>query len=155
MQSRLQLDSAVEETITKRNAYFEKQCAGYVKREVTQPEYVVQCPGDADQSQSEKVDIDQGQSDEEHLILLFTKSKSTEPITITVKANQTDLIMEVDTGASVSLLSQATYKQTWQGHLPYLDKTNVRLHTYSGEFLRVLRSITVDVVYENQNNNYP
>ena len=67
---------------------------------------------DANQSQSEEVDTNQGQFDEEKFGLFFTKSKSTEPITITVKVNQADFVIEVDTGAPVSLLSEATYKQT-------------------------------------------
>ena len=74
---------------------------------------------------------------------------------ITVKADQADLVMEVDTGASVSLMSKTTYKQTWKGHLPHLNKSNIKLRTYSGEFLKVLGSITVDVAYENQNKQLP
>ena len=76
-------------------------------------------------------------------------------MTVTVKANQADLLMEVDTGASASLISEATYKQLLQGNLPRLKKTNVKLHTYSGELLKVLGSITIDVVYEGQNEKLP
>ena len=104
-----------------------------------------------------KVDAEQSPSDEpvEILALFRTKSKSAESMAITVKADQADLVMEVDTGASVSLMSETTYKQTWKEHLPHLNKSNIRLRTYSGEFLKVLGSITVDVAYENQNEQLP
>ena len=65
----------------------------------------------------------------EIIALFCTKSISIEPITITVSANQADLVMEVDTGASVSLMSEATYKRTWEDNLPHLDKTNIKLRT--------------------------
>ena len=88
---------------------------------------------------------------EEVLGLHHTRSNAAEPMTVTVTANEADLLMEVDTGASASLISEATYKQLWQGNLSRLKKTNVKLCTYSGELLKVLGSITIDVVYEGQN----
>ena len=106
-----------------------------------------------------KVTQDQAESQpddkEEVLGLHHTRSKAAGLMTVTVKANQADLLMEVDTGASASLISEATYKQLWQGNLPRLKKTNVKLRTYSGELLKVLGSITIDVVYEGQNEKLP
>ena len=57
-------------------------------------------------------DQNSDKTDEEILALFCTKSRSfTEPMTVIVQANQADLTMEVDTGTSVSLISEATYKQ--------------------------------------------
>ncbi len=92
--------------------------------------------------------------DEEILALFHTKSTS-DPITITVLVDEEELLMEVDTGASVSLISEVTYKELWTENKPHLRKTNVKLRTYSGEFLNVLGSVTVNVTYGNQKKNLP
>lgn len=54
--------------------------------------------------------------------------------------------MELDTGASISIVSQATVKKL----LLYakLSKSDVILMTYSGEHLKVLGEIAVIVEYE-------
>ena len=70
-------------------------------------------------------------------------------MTVVVQVNQADLMMEVNMRASVSLISEATYKQLWKGHLliyPNLNKIKSGLRTYSGELLSVLGSIDVNVV---------
>ena len=47
-----------------------------------------------------------------HTYSLFTvTSHSSKPLTVTVEINSTTLNMEVDTGASPSLVSEATYNQ--------------------------------------------
>ena len=44
-----------------------------------------------------------------------------QPLAVTVKVNNVDLKMELDTGASVSIISKATYNQLWpQGQVPVL-----------------------------------
>ena len=53
--------------------------------------------------------------------------------------------MEIDTGASLSLVSEATYQQQWP-HKRLLP----RLHTYTGEPLNVRGSLLVDVQHNNQ-----
>ena len=66
-----------------------------------------------------------------------------ELMSVVVQVNQLNLMMEVDTGA--------TYEQLWQENRPKLNK----LRTYSGEMLKVLGSITVDVNYEAQKEQLP
>ena len=56
--------------------------------------------------------------------------------------------MELDTGASYSLMAEATFKETWPGR--QLSPTQVRLHTYSGNSLPVLGSLDVVVKYKGQ-----
>ena len=57
--------------------------------------------------------------------------------------------MELDTGASLSVISEMTY-QIWDGRGPPLQPTDVRLKTYTGETLQVKGKINVHVQYEGQ-----
>ena len=60
------------------------------------------------------------------------------PITIKVLVDQKKLVMEVDTGASMSLMSEEAYKRHWNGEdPPQLKHTDVRLRTYTGEAVQV------------------
>ena len=80
------------------------------------------------------------------------KQSSTQPMRVTVEANEADLSMEVDTGAAASVMSEANYKRVWSDvpELPQLRPTTTNLQTYTGEKLRVLGTITVDVSYNEQ-----
>ncbi|XP_062374782.1 uncharacterized protein K02A2.6-like [Sardina pilchardus] len=74
-----------------------------------------------------------------------------EPIYVALKVNGTDLKMEVDTGASVSVISQHSYHNLWRAtEAPALKKTNIRLRTYTGECIPLLGAIDVDIDYEGQ-----
>ena len=57
--------------------------------------------------------------------------------------------MEVDTGASISLINESTYKQPWKTP-PELVPTSTRLRTYFGQPLTMLGTIKVTVEYEGQ-----
>ena len=63
------------------------------------------------------------------------------------------LLMEVDTGAAYSLISDATFKEFWPDRR--LEKSDVRLCTYSGEPIEVLGSLTVAVKYLKQESEEP
>ena len=58
--------------------------------------------------------------------------------------------MEIDTGASVSLISEGQYKKLFDQRKPQINKTNDILRTYSGENLRIIGTIHVNVLYKNQ-----
>ena len=58
--------------------------------------------------------------------------------------------MEIDTGAAYSLMSKTTYCELWPDR--GLDKSTVKLCTYSGEALEVLGSIPVEVTYDSQHS---
>ena len=72
------------------------------------------------------------------------------PIHVTVMLNQAEVDMEVDTGASISVMSESTFMNTWKGSGPKLQSSDVCVKTYSGESLDVIGSIDVDVEYEGQ-----
>lgn len=93
---------------------------------------------------------------------LFTLSASHTPsITISVKINDKQVLMELDTGAAVSLVSGAavslvsedTHKQHWPEY--QLQESTAKLKTYSGEHLEVLGSIDVQVAYGEQRVTLP
>ena len=59
-----------------------------------------------------------------------------------------ELALEVDTGASLSIISESTYHSL--SVLPELNSTDVTLHTYTGESIVVLGSLQVYVSYEDE-----
>ena len=63
------------------------------------------------------------------------------------------LTMEIDTGASLSLVSSATYKCLWP--TKKLCKSHVKVRTYSGEHIGVLGSMEVQVQYQDQDITLP
>ena len=74
------------------------------------------------------------------------------PITVTVTANEVPLNMEVDTGASASIISQKTYQSLWiKKQAPKLSPTKVKLRTYTGQSLKLIGAITVDVEHNSEN----
>ena len=75
---------------------------------------------------------------------------------MTLSADQADLQMEIDTGASVSVISEETYLSVWpEDQRPVLQKSTAQLRTYSGELMHVCGSITVCVSYRQQQKTLP
>ena len=70
------------------------------------------------------------------------------PIKIQITVDIRSTPMEVDTGASVSLIAEATYSQLWPGRS--LSTTFIKLQTYSKEPITVLGTADVQVPYEDQ-----
>ena len=61
--------------------------------------------------------------------------------------------MEVDTGASLSIISEDTYRKIWP--TKELEASNVKLQTYAKEPLLVVGARNVEVSYEGQTANLP
>ena len=74
------------------------------------------------------------------------------PICVTVQANRRSLDMEVDTGASLSIISEEVgYLATWpEQERPPLEPTRVKLRTYSGDIIRAIGVLNVTVAYLDQ-----
>ena len=65
--------------------------------------------------------------------------------------NSATLSMEVDTGASVSLIRGNTYRSMWLAKKrPPLQPSIARLRIYLGELIQVLGTISVTVRYKDQ-----
>ena len=59
--------------------------------------------------------------------------------------------MEVDTGASLSLISKNTYHSLWpKGTAPALHTTSTRLKSYTGDVTNIKGTIYVNVVYQEE-----
>ncbi|CAC5398917.1 unnamed protein product [Mytilus coruscus] len=76
------------------------------------------------------------------------------PYLVSVKLSNTEINMEIDTGASVSVISQETYKQVF-GSDNSLEKSQCSLRTYTGERIDVLGKRNVTVTYNSQNVDFP
>ena len=86
----------------------------------------------------------------EYPIYSFHSSES-QPLAVELQIQNVPVRMEVDTGASLSIMSHQTYSSTWsKGCLPPLKPTEAKLHTYTGERTDVIGAINVDAQYENQ-----
>ena len=90
----------------------------------------------------------QANSDTDDFYLLNVGSKSSRPITVDVLVNGKQLTMDLDTGASVSIISEAKGKELFPGTA--IKKSRVTLKTYTDESIRVLGELPVTVRYQGQ-----
>ena len=83
---------------------------------------------------------------------LYNTSTSQKPKPM-MKTEDITLSMELDTGASVSIISEKTYKTLLSSKA--LEKSTVSLCTYTGEPLDVMGSMEVEVKYKSQEARMP
>ena len=96
---------------------------------------------------TEEIDSDTSDSYE----MFNIRGTQGQPYRVTVQLNNCNLEMEIDTGASLSIISDETYQSFWTSQpKPELQPTTVKLHTYTQDSITVLASITVDVAYKGQ-----
>ena len=94
------------------------------------------------------------QREDSYTLFSLGKDQKNDPILVTVFLNGQIIEMQLDTGASVSIISETTYKSLWS-QPPKLSPSNVKLHTYTGEAIAVLGSLEVEVVYKHQRARLP
>ena len=72
---------------------------------------------------------------------------------ITVKVNGEECSMELDTGASVSIVSE----EAWRKRFPTapLEESQIELRTYTGEALDIIGQANVQVTYQDNIANLP
>lgn len=59
--------------------------------------------------------------------------------------------MEIDTGASASIISEETYRKLWTNdQTPTLCESSVKLRTYTGEIIPVVGAVKVNIAYGSQ-----
>ena len=93
-------------------------------------------------------------SSEWGIFTVHSKLETTQPsIKVELEINNAEVIMELDTGASLTIMSESTLKQK----LPNLklQASTVMLKTYSGEQLKVLGQAQVKVTYKTQEVEVP
>ena len=73
------------------------------------------------------------------------------PFIVEITVNHSQLSMEVDTGAALSIISKATYERLWMpSEAPPLQETQARLKSYNGVDIAVEGEIYVNVKYQTQ-----
>ena len=78
------------------------------------------------------------------------------PLRSTLEVNGKELSMEVDTGAALSIISEATYKKLRESDTPpELHQTSVRLRMYTGGEMSMLGCIDVKVQSQEQEAQLP
>lgn len=87
-------------------------------------------------------------SDEEYLLHSVPAVGASQPYYVTLSVAGQKLRMEIDTGASLSLVSEETYTKLWPNKR--LLPTSVKLNTYSGEKLPVVGQMQAQVHHDNQ-----
>ena len=75
------------------------------------------------------------------------------PITVQVGVDECTVTMEVDTGASTTIMPEPTYHKFWPGR--GLSQSSVKLQNYSKDSIPVVGSTTVQVCYEGQTAELP
>ena len=85
---------------------------------------------------------------------MFSVSSRSKPILLPVKLQDKEIQMELDTGASLSVISESTYRSIF-GDNHRLDSTDVTLRLYNGQELPVLGSTNVHVQCEGQTAMLP
>ena len=70
-------------------------------------------------------------------------------ILVTLKVNGIDLEIELDTGATLSVISEQTYHKSFSaGKAPPLKTITTQLTTYTGEAIDILGEVEVTVQYK-------
>ena len=93
--------------------------------------------------------VDVNKEDSEYsLFTVPSADTSRSPMLVTVIADDIPITMEADMGASFSIISKQTYDATFPCHK--LQTADVKLKTYTGEFLRMFGKFTATVCYQDQ-----
>ena len=89
----------------------------------------------------------------EEVILHVGSRKRTPPYIVTVEADGASLRMEVDTGSSVSLVSDTTFRKLWPERK--LSDCGYCLHSYAKVPIKVLGCVEVELKYKKQEARLP
>ena len=72
------------------------------------------------------------------------------PIYATVRLNQVPVVVEVDTGATLSVISEKTYHQLWKSDAPQIVQWKMKLKTYIDDEIPVIGALNVQVSHVAQ-----
>ena len=105
-----------------------------------------------DQAQANVVGDEEESVD--YSLFKVTGSISNKPLLASILINGVSVEMEIDTGASVSLMGEDTYRLVQDPEKP-LQHSTAKLHTYTGEPIKVLGSTEVLVQHNGQSMMLP
>ena len=78
-------------------------------------------------------------------------SPNSKPFMVTVQIQGKPVQMEIDTGATFSVMSESTFKSLWKGEsAPPVRDSVAKLCTFTGESITVVGEVEVDVEYGGQ-----
>ncbi|CAC5386472.1 unnamed protein product [Mytilus coruscus] len=80
-------------------------------------------------------------------------NKSNEAYKVQINVNECEIAMEIDTGASVSIMSEDTYKKYKSKFR--IEQTSAELRTYMGEQIPVIGRAIVNVNYKKESAKLP
>ena len=100
----------------------------------------------SDQSPASTSDGPPPSNEVDNTYTLFTLPGKVKPLVITVNLNGVDVSMELDTGASLSIISEETFRSIAQP-MDNLQPTDIALTTYTGESLSIMGIYNVLVCY--------
>ena len=92
--------------------------------------------------------------EEEYTMYQVNSKRSTKPLMVEVKLNGVTMQMEVDTGASVSLMGEAHFKSLKEKGAT-LSPSKAKLSMYTGETIQVLGISDVKVEHKGQTATLP
>lgn len=112
--------------------------------------------GDTDSSkdQAQTNVVGSEEESEDYSLFKVTGNASNKPLLASVLVNGVSVEMEIDTGASVSLMGEDTYRLVQDPEKP-LQRSTAKLHTYTGEPIKVLGSTEVLVQHNSQSMTLP
>jgi len=114
-----------------------------------------QAKGEPRKEQAHRVDAhSSGDESDQEYTMYQVSSGSSKPLIAHVKLNGIDTQMEVDTGASVSLMSEDAFKQLRECGAA-LSESKAKLLTYTGESIKVIGSTDVRVEHNGQEATLP
>ena len=97
--------------------------------------------------------VEQDSIQNEYPLYCLSDAGRSKPINVEVVVDGKPLMMELDTGAAVSLVSESSYQEYWPDR--QLQECKTQLSTYSGEPLGVLGTLEVEVQYGEQRAHLP
>ena len=97
------------------------------------------------------VSDDAGEVLSEEYSLFNVRSEPETPLKVRMGINKQQVEMEVDTGASLSILSEKTFRQFWPEQ--ELRNSSVKIRTYTGEPLKVVGCMAADISYDDQESH--
>ena len=95
-------------------------------------------------SEDEREDGD-SKPPEEYTLYAMEEESSKQPFVVQLQIDDVPLTMELDTGASLSIMSKNTFRKHWPNRP--LESTTRKLRTYTGESIGVLGTAQVQVTH--------
>lgn len=75
------------------------------------------------------------------------------PFSVDFEINAVHVLMQIDTGAAVSIISETVYERSFSYVL--LEDASVKLKTYTGQPIPVRGQFMAEVTYEDQTADLP